>query len=133
VTPSKQAVVLDASGVLALLLDEPGAEKVQAHLPSGVLGAVNLAEVLARLHDLGGHQDDPERSVAILELRIEPFTEEQARRAGTFRPLTRAVGLSLGDRACLALAAELGAPALTADRRWAQIADLIGVRVQLIR
>lgn len=106
---------------------------VRMHSTDGVLGAVNLTEVLTRLEDLGVDTDGAITSVATLRLRIMTFTEALAQRAATLRPLTRSAGLSLGDRACLALAAEMGVTALTADRRWAQFADTIGVRVQLIR
>ena len=61
------------------------------------------------------------------------MTKAQARRSAALRPTTRAAGLSLGDRTCLALAAELGAPALTADRSWTGIAEAAGVAVQAVR
>jgi len=126
-------IVLDASAVLALLFEEPGAEIARAHLRAGVIGAANLAEVLSKLSDHGLPAPEAARAVAILGLEVAPMTEAQAQRSAGMRPATRAAGLSLGDRACLALAAELGAPALTADRGWAGIAKVVGVRVQVIR
>ena len=126
-------VVLDASAVLALLFEEPGAEVVRAHLRTGVLGAANLAEVLAKLSDHGLPVQEAARAVAILGLEVAPMTESQAQRSAELRPATRAAGLSLGDRACLALAMELGAPALTADRSWIGIAEAAGVTVQAVR
>lgn len=126
-------VVLDASAVLTLLFDEPGAEVVRTCLQAGVIGAANLAEVLAKLSDRGLPAPEAARAVAILGLEVAPMTEGQARCSAGMRPATRAAGLSLGDRACLALAAELGAPALTADRGWAAIAGAAGVKVQVIR
>ena len=126
-------VVLDASAVLALLFEEPGAEIARAHLRAGVIGAANLAEVLAKLSDHGLPAPEAAHAVAILGLDVAPMTETQAQRSAGMRAATRAAGLSLGDRACLALAAELGAPALTADRGWAGIAKAAGVSVQVIR
>ena len=126
-------VVLDASAVLALLFEEPGAELVRAHLRTGMIGAANLAEVLAKLSDHGLPASEAARAVAILGLEVAPMTEAQAQRSAELRPVTRTAGLSLGDRACLALAAELGASAVTADRGWAGIAEATGVSVQVIR
>ncbi len=103
------------------------------HLQAGVIGAVNLAEVLAKLSDHGLPAPEAARAVAILGLEVAPMTEIQAQRSAGMRPATRAAGLSLGDRACLALAAELDVPALTADRGWAGMAKAAGVRVQVIR
>ena len=126
-------VVLDASAVLALLFEESGAEVVRAQLRTGVIGAANLAEVLAKLSDHGLPAVEAARAVTILGLEVAPMTEAQAGRSAELRPLTRAVGLSLGDRACLALAAELGALVLTADRSWDAVAGAAGVSVQVIR
>ena len=126
-------VVLDASAVLALLFDEPGADIVRAQLRAGVIGAVNLAEVLAKLSDHGLPPTEAIRAVAILGLEVAPMTETQARRSAALRPLTRGAGLSLGDRACLALAAEMGAPTTTADRSWNAVAAATGISIQVIR
>ncbi len=130
---SNGPVVLDASAVLALLFKEKGAEVVRAQLRTGVIGAANLAEVLAKLSDHGLPALEAVRAVAILGLEVAPMTEAQAQRSAELRPLTRGAGLSLGDRACLALAAELGAPAVTADRSWDAVAGASGVSVQVIR
>ena len=130
---SSGPVVLDASAVLALLFEEPGAEVVRAQLRTGVIGAANLAEVLAKLSDHGLPAMETVRAVTILGLEVAPMTEAQAGRSAELRPITRAVGLSLGDRACLALAAELGALVLTADRSWDAVAGAAGVSVQVIR
>ena len=121
--------MLDASAVLALLFEEPGAEVVRVQVRTGVIGAANLAEVLAKLSDHGLPAAEAVRAVAILGLEVVPMTERQAGRSAELRPLTRAAGLSLGDRACLALAAELGATALTADRGWDAVARSAGVNV----
>ena len=130
---SNDPVVLDASAVLALLFEEPGAEVVRVQLRTGVIGAANLAEVLAKLSNHGLPVVEPVRAAAILGLEVVPMTERQAGRSAELRPLTRTAGLSPGDRACLALAAELGATALTADRGWGAAARPARVRVQMIR
>lgn len=113
--------VLDASAILALLNDEPGAEAVQAVLDSAVVGAVNLSEVVAKLADSGVPEGTIREALDELELRVVPFDQVQAYAAGFLRPATRSAGLSLGDRACLSLAERLGAPALTTDRRWSDL------------
>jgi PIN domain nuclease of toxin-antitoxin system len=125
--------VLDASAVLAFLHREPGADSVAAVLPGAIIGSVNAAEVLAKLSDSGLRSDRAEAIFDALELRVEPLTDSQARRSALFRPLTRRRGLSLGDRACLALAAELGVSALTTDRAWTAVAGATGVAIRLAR
>ncbi len=129
--------VLDASALLALLKGEPGAERVAEALERGAyLSAVNLAEVLSKLADWG---EDPAEAqarmaqVGLLRAAVEvlPFTGEDALEVARLRALTRAYGLSFGDRACLALARRLGLPALTAERAWAEL-DL-GIPVEVLR
>jgi ribonuclease VapC len=129
--------VLDASALLALLKGEPGAERVAEALEQGAyLSVVNLAEVLSKLADWG---EDPAEAqarmaqVGLLGAAVEvlPFTGEDALEVARLRALTRAYGLSFGDRACLALARRLGLPALTAERAWAEL-DL-GIPVEVLR
>jgi ribonuclease VapC len=131
------APVLDASALLAHLRDEPGADVVAEAIASGaVISTVNLAEVFSRVADRGG---DPAKLAAELTqsglldgaITVEPFTAADAIDAGRLRPLTRDAGLSLGDRACLALARRLDVPALTADTDWQGIAH--GVELRSIR
>jgi PIN domain nuclease of toxin-antitoxin system len=124
-------VVLDASALLALAFRERGHEAVAAALPDAVMSAVNFAEVVARLIDVGDTPDRAAASAADFGVPILPFTETQAADAGLLRAATRTLGLSLGDRACLALARELGAPVITADRAWGTL-DL-GIEVQVLR
>jgi ribonuclease VapC len=131
------APVLDASALLAHLRDEPGADVVAEAIASGaVISTVNLAEVFSRVADRG---EDPAKLAAELTqsglldgaITVEPFTAADAIDAGRLRPLTRDAGLSLGDRACLALARRLDAPALTADTDWQGVAH--GVELRPIR
>lgn len=126
-------VVLDASAVLAVLLQEPGCEMVIAELDGAHLGAVNLGEVLSRLSD--GSMPTGLALDEVLRLRpaIHVFNQAMAALVGDLRPRTKALGLSFGDRACLALARTLGMPVLTSDRRLAEAATITGLDIRLIR
>ena len=124
-------VLLDASAVLARIFREPGAERVDAVLPGASVSAVNYAEVVSKLIDFGAPVEAATDIGSDLGLAVLPFDEAAAGDAGLLRGATRALGLSLGDRACLALARRLRLPILTADRAWADL-DL-GVEVVLIR
>lgn len=126
-----KAAVLDASALLCLLNGEPGSERVLEALPSAVIGAANLAEVVSKLRERGLSVQEVEDVLGGLPLDVRPLTASQAYAIGHLRPTTRNFGLSLGDRACLALAAELGMPALTADQAWVGLDS--GVEVELIR
>lgn len=123
--------VLDASALLAFLRREPGAERVVPFLGNACISAVNLSEVLATTLRDGG---DPKGTLEIaisLGIVFHPFDAEQASAAAELLPATRHLGLSFGDRACLALGRKLGARALTADRAWAGLE--IGVEIVLVR
>ena len=123
--------VLDASALLALLNAEEGAESVQQFLPDAVISTVNFAEVVSRLSAVGMPENEISEVLSILALVLVPFDEEQAFQAGFLYPQTKALGLSLGDRACLALARTLGLPSITADQVWSKLE--IGTSVKLIR
>lgn len=124
-------VVLDAPALLALLHAEPGRERVAACLPGARMSAVNLAEVVAKLAEHGLLEAEIRAAIGGLGLVVVPFEGEHALQCGLLRPATRALGLSLGDRAGLALARALGLPILTADRAWGELPT--GWRVDLIR
>jgi len=115
---SERPIVLDASALLALLLGEPGAEQVATSIPQAVMSAVNLSEVVAKLVEWGAPADGARENLGAMDMEIHAFDEDLAHMAGELRRSTRDRGLSLGDRACLALATQLGAVALTADRSW---------------
>jgi ribonuclease VapC len=123
--------VLDASALLAVLFGERGADAVLETLPGAVIGAVNLAEVVTKLQERGVPEAEIERDIAELDLPVIPFDAAQAMAAGKLRASTRSQGLSLGDRACLALAAARGVPAVTVDRVWASVE--VGVEVVVAR
>ena len=124
-------VVLDASALLAFLYGEPGADVVDAALDAASVSAVNWSETLAKILARGGSADRFGGQLLALGLMVEPFTAEDARAAAGLYPLTSRIGLSLGDRACLALATRLHAPALTANSAWAELDA--GVEVRLLR
>jgi ribonuclease VapC len=122
---------LDASAILADLHGEPGGETVRASIESSVISAVNLAEVITKLIDNGMTAEQAWSLSDQLNCEVLDADRRRAGAAGALHAKTRRTGVSLGDRFCLALAEELGEPALTADRRWKEL-DL-GIQVQLIR
>ena len=126
-------VVLDASALLALLLAEPGEDRVKAGLDGSVMSTVNLAEVVSHYAKLGVARSDIEALLRALPIRWATVDAGLSYEAGMIRPLTVEGGLSLGDRYCLALAKREGLPALTAERRWSTIAEAAGVVVEMIR
>lgn len=126
-----ERVVLDASAVLALLRGEPGAEAVARVVASASLSAVNLAEVLLVLERHGMPHDIARSHLAALALHVVEADEPVAAEAARISAAHRKHGLALGDCFCLATAASLGAPALTADRAWARFKT--GVRVTVLK
>ena len=123
--------VLDASAMLAFVRGEPGGDIVASYLGSSLASAVNIAEVGARLIDLGLTKAEVRQYIVRMSLDIVPFDKELALATVDIRLATRRLGLSLADRACLQLAAQRGLPAVTADRAWAELE--VGVEVRLIR
>jgi PIN domain nuclease of toxin-antitoxin system len=121
--------VLDASALLAFLFSEAGADEVAELVETSCLSTVNLAEVLGRFardgHDCGLVRQRLEAT----SLEIVPFSPRQAEAAAKLVPACRPLGLSLGDRACIALALERGVPALTADRTWLDLDVPVQLRV----
>lgn len=124
-------VVLDASVIIAAVLEEPGGERAVGHESPPLVSAVSYAEALTRLTDIGHHREVVHRALALVPMEIIAFEREQAESAAELRSVTRPYGLSLGDRACLALAISRKAKALTADRAW-RLAEL-PIEIELIR
>ena len=113
------AWVLDASAVLAVLQAEPGGEAVIPLLDAALLSTVNMSEVLAKLQENGIAREQAIYAVEGLEIgEIVPFDSAMAKEAAALRLPTKSHGLSLGDRACLALGRLRGLPVLTADKAW---------------
>lgn len=123
--------MLDASAVLAFVYAEEGAEVVEPLLDGAVISTVNWSETLTKIIARGGDPDRLGGQILALGLELEPFTRADAERVATLYPLTSTRGLSLGDRACLAVAKRLEALAVTADQAWTDLAH--GVEVRLIR
>jgi len=110
--------VLDASALLALVRGEPGSQKVAGILDRCSLSAVNLAEVVTKLLQKGAERAKVESLLGDLELNVVPWTESLAYASAEFAGLAWQRGFSLGDRACLTLAAEMRATAVTCERAW---------------
>jgi ribonuclease VapC len=126
------SVVLDASALLAVLNGEAGADKLTPQLLSTATSStVNLAEVHGKLVDRGLSPRDAWEAALSPIVEAAPFTAEHARITGNLITQTRALGLSLGDRACLALGLALKAPVYTADRSWKNLK--LGIRIHVIR
>ena len=125
------SVVFDSSALLTIAFQEEGADVAVRYVHDGILSAVNASEVVGKLLDLGFADDEARRALLAFGLAIRPFDEGCAMAAGLLRTATRKQGLSLGDRACLALAIRERARVITADRAWAGL-DL-GIDVQVIR
>jgi PIN domain nuclease of toxin-antitoxin system len=131
------AAVLDASALLAYLQDEQGAQPVAEAIARGAtICAVNLAEVFSRVADRGGDalglsEELIGQGLLGRAVTVQPFTVVDAVEVARLRPMTRHLGLSLGDRACLALAKRLAVDVLTADTDWTGLD--VGVRLQQIR
>lgn len=123
--------VIDASALLAVLNQEPNTERYAKAIELASISAVNLSEVVAKLTDVGLIEAEIREALSTLGLEIVAFETESAYQAGLLRSQTKALGLSFGDRACLALGERLNLPILTADRTWTRLK--VGVEIQLIR
>ena len=125
--------VLDASAVLAVLFGEPGAQQVYAAMNNSHISAVNLSEVYATMIEGGMTFEEAEELVDPLPFRMRTFRDGHAKQTAQLRPLTRHLGLSLGDRACLTCALFNSLPVLTSDRRMAEANGLLGLDIRMIR
>jgi PIN domain nuclease of toxin-antitoxin system len=125
------SVVLDASALLALLNAEPGQEVVQRSIPGAAISAVNLSEVVAKLTEAGMSEEAVRSTLEDIEIDVHPFDRESAYRTGASRTATKKLGLSLGDRACIALGGQLQRPVLTTDRIWRDLE--LGLEIRVIR
>lgn len=124
-------VVLDATVLLAYLLQEPGAEVVDGLLNDARMTSVNWAEVVQKAHSAGVDVQGMMEELQALGLQVEPFLAADGECAGQLWPLTRKQGLSLGDRACLSLGLRLGLKVLTCDRAWSEMQ--LELEVQVLR
>ena len=113
--------VLDASALLELLSQEPGAERWAAALNDAAISAINLSEVVAKLAESGMREVEIRGALEPLGIDVVTFDAALAYRAGLLRAQTKRLGFSLGDRACLALGLQMKLPVLTADRSWMKL------------
>lgn len=125
--------VLDASALLALLRDEPGANKVADAIASARISSVNYAEVVSHFIHAGMPAEQVDAMLRPLPMTIVDADHGLATIAGRLRAATAEAGLSLGDRFCFALARRDGLPALTANKQWRTVADAVGLTVTVIR
>lgn len=125
-------LVFDASAILAVYYDEPGKQKVKELLDASdpIISSVNLCEVFTKLSEQGLDGSRITESFQALEIRVENFGSADALTTAELRASTKRLGLSLGDRACVALAMRLNAAAVTADRKWQKIT---ACEIELIR
>ena len=128
----KNKVLLDTSALLALLKKEPGHEIVSNIIAISVISSVNLSELITVLSRAGVSENDIDEIITDLVPEIIPFCGDISIKTGKISKLTQGYGLSLGDRACLATAIQLGLPVYTADKIWAEL-DLPNVKIKLIR
>ena len=127
-----KAVVATAA-ILAVLPREPGSDVVETYYPQGIVSSVNLSEVAAKLCDLGMGAEEAGGLLSALGLEVRVFDETQALAVGALREVTPSRGLSVGDRACLALARAEGVPAVTTDRNWEAVSNQLRADVVVIR
>jgi PIN domain nuclease of toxin-antitoxin system len=124
-------VVLDASALIAFLRKEPGASKVESVLSRACISAVNLTETITKMIDYGKPLEQVAHQISRLQIPVIHFDPELAHITASLRASTRQAGLSLGDRACLALALKKNLPAFTTDDEWKKCKH--GVQVVKIR
>lgn len=113
--------ILDASAILAVSQNEPGKEKVAKIIERSAVGRINHTETLTSLINKGTTLSDAIAAFESLELRVIEFDIFQSEKTAELRPITKHLGLSLGDRACLALAIQENAVAVTSDRNWTKL------------
>jgi PIN domain nuclease of toxin-antitoxin system len=120
--------LLDASTILAVILAETGMEMAVSLLNGASISTVNQSEVIRKLVDEGMTINDARGEFDRFELACIDFDQEQSVEAARLRPLTRHIGMSFADRACLALAGLKKWPVYTADRRWSEFNSDIDIR-----
>jgi ribonuclease VapC len=126
-----KAAVVDSSAVLALLQNEAGGATVSQLMYGAFLSTVNLTEVHSKLIEKGLPAPLSWARIMALQCDVCAYTGEQARTAAELIQVTKPFGLSLGDRACLALAMERNAKAYTTDRTWKNLS--LGIEIEVIR
>jgi ribonuclease VapC len=129
---SKIEYVMDSTALIAVVYQEPGYERVVEILDKSAISAVNLAEIINKLILRGSPAEAVRHALLKLELTVEDWTDDLAYRSAEFTRFNKSHGLSLGDRACLTLAKQLHATAVTSDRTWRRMPSL-GVPIMIFR
>ena len=124
-------IVLDSSVILATAFDEPGKIDLSELFETAAISSVNFGEVVSKLLERGYDNDGFDYFIDRMTPICHPLTTAQALQAGRWRTATRQLGLSMGDRCCLALGLDLGAEVYTADRAWAGLE--LGVKIRVTR
>ncbi len=124
--------ILDSTALIALVGLESGSQRIAEILENSAVSAVNLAETANKLLEKGFSEAEVRESLAKLKLKVKDWSEEMAYRSAEFTRFNKSHGLSLGDRACLTLAKQLRATAVTSDRAWRRIPSL-GVPIMIFR
>ncbi len=122
-------IAIDASALLAYLFGEEGGDEVASEIEDSCISTVNLAEVIGKFVERGVDGRLVGNQIAASTVEVMTFTAQDAERAASLLPQARALGLSLADRACLAMALGRQIPVLTADRVWADVEADVVVRV----
>lgn len=125
------SIVLDSSALLAYLQQERGGQRVGRILDQAVMSTVNWAEVVGKARTAEVDTTGLLSELEALGLSVLPFSATQAELAGSLVEATKPLGLSLGDRACLAVAMDRREKVYTADRMWSALAA--DVQVETIR
>src|SRR3990167_5745144 len=128
---TNKSVIFDSSALLALLQEEPGYKIAEEHLTTFIMSAINVSESIAGLIKIGIPPNEAKITILDIVKNIVPFCAEQACIAAQFIPFTKSLGLSLGDRACLALGKQLNLTVLTTDKVWKK--PNLGIHIQLLR
>jgi PIN domain nuclease of toxin-antitoxin system len=124
-------LVVDSSAMIAWLQGEPGVDRLGNCFPGALVSSVNLAEVQTKLISWGDRDSNAWARSRYLGCQSVPFDDLQAKTAGSLVRMTKPYGLSLGDRACLALAIQRNATVYTTDRDWSKLS--IGIKIEVIR
>lgn len=126
-------IILDSSALLALIQEEPGAEVIKPLLNFSVMSTVNITETLSVLHRTNLSSQEGLALIADIITTIVPFDLEQAKSCADLHPLVKTKGLSLADRACIALGIKLQLPIYTADKIWLELKNVITADIITIR
>ena len=127
-----QLVILDASALITLLSEEKGHEIIASVLPRSVMSSVNIAEVAKFLIEKRGlSKEEVSNIIQNLIETIIPFDTDLALISADIIQQTKVIGLSLGDRACLALALSTGYTVYSSDRIWSQLQ--LSCKIMVIR